>query len=205
METSNLHNIWNNIDSEINLKTIDELSQSLAARTRQTINKFLTFLLIDTIICAGVIVFLIITALNRSGDTIYLINNAALCVITLISLVVSLVAWNKLQNNKFSLPLKEWVEQRIRLLSKWLLGRYSKLYLVLLPILLVMLIFSIHVYYEYKPAIEVLKNEESLPGLIVGFLVGLFVSVYASNKIRRYQIKNLEFLKELYAHLCNET
>jgi hypothetical protein len=205
MGTDELQNIWKNIDSEIKHKTIEELNQSLAARTRQTINKFLCFLVVDIMVCVGVIVFLIITALNRQGDTLYQVNNSVLSLITLISLLVSLLSLNKLQNNKYNLPLKEWVEQRIRLLSKWLLGRYSKLYIVLLPILLIMINISIHVYYEYKPLIEVLKNKESVISLIVGFIVGLFVSFYAIIKIRRYQIKNLEFLKELYSQLSNES
>jgi hypothetical protein len=204
MGTDKLQNIWKNIDSEIKHKTITELDQSLAARTRRTINKFLIFLVVDMIVCVGVIVFLIITALNRQGDTLYQVNNSVLSLITLISLLVSLLSWNKLQNNKFNLPLKDWVEQRIRLLSKWLLGKYSKLYIVLLPILLVMINLSIHVYYEYKPFIEVMKSEESIIGLIVGFIVGLFVSFYTINKIRRYQIKNLEFLKELHSQLSSE-
>jgi uncharacterized membrane protein len=66
-----------------------------------------------------------------------------------------------------------------------------------------MIILSIHVYYEYKPFIEVMKNEESIVGLIIGFAVGLFVSYLAINKILRYQLRNLEFLKELYSRLCN--
>jgi hypothetical protein len=204
METSNLHNIWNNIGSEIKLKSIDELDQLLTARTKQTINKFLFILTIDIVVCVGVIVFLIVTSLNRRSDIIYMVNNSTLCLITLTSLTVSVFAWIKLQNNRFNLPLKEWVEQRIRLLTKWLFGNSSKLYIVLLPIILVMINLSIHVYYEYKPFIEVLKDKESIPGLIVGFLIGLAVSWYAVSKIRKYQIKNLEYLKELYAHLCNE-
>jgi hypothetical protein len=66
-----------------------------------------------------------------------------------------------------------------------------------------MIILSIHVYYEHKPFIEVMKNEESIVGLIIGFAVGLFVSYLAINKIRRYQLRNLEFLKELYSRLYN--
>jgi hypothetical protein len=203
METNKLHNIWINIDSEIKLKTIDELNRSLAAKTRQTINKFLIFTVTGIIVCVGVIVFLIITALNRRDDPIYLANNAFLGLITLTSLIVSLVVWNKLQNNRYNLPLKEWVEQRISMLSKWLLGKYSRSYIILLPVLLAMINISIHVYYEYKPFAEVMRSEESVPALIVGFLVGLLVSFYAITKIRKYQLKNLEFLKGLYTDLCN--
>src|SRR5665647_196469 len=204
METNRLQNIWKNNETKIKLKTINELNQSLAARSRQTINNFLIFFAIDVFVCIGVIVFLIITALNRQGDILYQANNAVLSLVTLTAFVISLLSWIKLRNNKFNLPLKEWVEQRIRLLSKWLLGKYSKLYIVLIPILLVMINISIHVYYEYKPLIEVMKNEESVIGLIIGFIIGVFVSIYALNKIRRYQIKNLAYLKEIHAQLCND-
>jgi hypothetical protein len=204
METGNLHNIWSNIDSEIKLKTINELNQSLITKTRKTINKFLTFLIIDTVVCIGVIAFLVITALNRRDDTLYLINNGLIGLITMISLVVSLVEWNKLQNNKYNVPLKEWVEERIKMLSKWLLGKHSRFYIILLPFLLLMINMSIHVYYEYKTFIEVLKDMESVYSLIVGFVVGLIVSLIAVRKIRDYQIQNLESLKELHSRLCNE-
>jgi regulator of PEP synthase PpsR (kinase-PPPase family) len=87
------------------------------------------------------------------------------------------------------------------MLSKWLLGRYSKSYIALLPILMVLIMLSIHVYFENKPFVEVMKSKESIYGLTVGFIIGLFVSFYAVNKIRKYQLKNLEFLKDLYNSL----
>ena len=204
METNELQNIWKNIDSEISLKTRDELNQLLTIKTKKTINKFILIFSIDIIVCVGLIIFLIITAINRQGDSLYQINNSVLGLITIISLIVSLLSWNRLKNNKFNLSLKDWLEQRIRLLSGWLLGRFSKFYFVLIPVLMVMLMVSIHVYYEYKPFAEVMKSEESIIGLIIGFSVGLIVALYAVNKIRKYQLKNLEFLKELYTRLCNE-
>jgi len=203
METNEFQNIWKNIDTEINLKTIGELDQSLSIKTRKTINKFLFIIGIDIIVCIGLIIFLIVTSLNRQDDMPYQINNLALCIITFISLIVSLLSWNKLQNKTQNLSLKDWLEQRIKLLSGWLSGKYSTLYILLIPLLLVMINLSIHVYYERKPFIEVIKNEESIFGLIIGFLIGLLVAWFTVNKIRRYQIKNLEFLKELYGQLCN--
>lgn len=204
MKTNELQNIWKNINSEIDLKTTDELDQLLTETTRRTMNKFLFIIGLDIIVCIGLIAFLIITALNRPGDLIYQVNNTIIGLITLISLIASLYSWNKLQNNKYNLPLKDWLEERIKLLSKWLSGKYSTLYFVLLPILLLLILLSIHVYYEYKPFVEVMKNEESIFGLIAGFAIGLFVAYYSVNKIRKYQLKNLEFLKELYSRLWKE-
>jgi hypothetical protein len=203
METNELQNIWKNIDSEISLKTTSELNQLLTIKTRKTINKFLFIFSIDVFVCVGLVVFLILTALNRQSDIIYLINNSILCLITLTSLIISLLSIKKLQNNKYNLSLKDWLEQRIKLLSGWLLGKYSKFYIVLIPLLLVMINLSIHIYFEYRPFLEVIKNGESIYGLAIGFLTGIFASYFVISKIRKYQIRNLEFLKGLYNHLDN--
>lgn len=201
METNDLQNTWKNIGIELNSKTTDDLSQLLTSKIRKTMNNFLFIIGLDIIVCVGLIIFLIITALNRPGDLIYQVNNSILGLITLISLIASSYSWNKLQNNRYNLSLKEWMEQRIKMLSKWLLGRYSKSYIVLLPILMVLIMLSIHVYFENKLFVEVMKSKESIYGLTVGFIIGLFVSFYAVNKIRKYQLKNLEFLKDLYNRL----
>jgi hypothetical protein len=203
METNGLQNIWKSIGSEISLKTTEELNQLLTIKIRKTINKFLYIFSVDIIVCVGLIIFLILTALNRQSDIIYLVNNTILCLITLTALIISLLSIKKLQNNRYNLSLKDWLEQRIKLLSGWLLGKYSKLYIVFIPILLVMINLSIHVYFEYRSFFEVMKNEESIYGLAIGFLIGLFVSYFAISKIRKYQIRNLEFLKGLYSHLDN--
>lgn len=203
MENNELQNTWKNIDAEINRKTTDELDQYLTAKCRKTMNKFLFLLSIDIVTAIGLIAFLIITAFNRQGDLIYQSNNLILGAITLSAMVVSFLSLKKLQVNKYNLPLKEWLEQRIKLLSQWLLGRYSKLHIVLIPILVAMIMLSIHVYYEYKPFLEVMKDVESIYGMVAGFTVGLFVSLFAVSKIRKYQLKNLEFLKDLHRQLCN--
>ena len=203
MGNNEIEHIWKNVDSKISPKSIDELNELLTIRTKKAMNKFLYILCVDIAVCIGLIVFLIITALNRQGDIIYQVNNSILCLVTFFSLIVSLLSWNKLQNNKYNLSLKDWLEQRISLLSSWLLGKYSKLYIVIIPILLIMLNLSIHVYYEHKPFTEVMKNEESIYGLIIGFFIGLFVSYYAIIKIRKYQLRNLEFLKDLHNALQN--
>ena len=203
MENNELQNAWKNIDGEINRKTTDELDQYLTSKCRKTIHKFIFLISLDVVVCIGLIVFLIITAFNRQGDLIYQTNNLILGAITLTALVLSFFSLKKLQGNRFNLPLKELLEQRIKLLSEWLLGRYSKLYILLIPVLLAMILLSIHVYYENKPFLEVMSDSESIYGLVAGFTVGLFVSFFAVDKIRKYQQKNLEFLNDLHGQLCN--
>ena len=149
------------------------------------------------------LIYLAITSLQRQTDQLFLINNAALAMITIISLVSGLLGWYKLHNNKYNQPLKNWLEERILILTKWLTGRFSKLYIFLIPVLYVLIVLSIHVYFEHKPFMEVLHTEESVIGLIVAAPVGLFASYFAVRKFRKYQLKNLDFLKDLYLSLIH--
>jgi hypothetical protein len=203
MENNELQKIWKNLDAETNQKSKDELTLLLTSKTKQTINKFATIIVISIIVSTGLMIWLIITSLNRQNDLIYLINNLTLGIVTLISFLSGLFSWYKLQDYKYSQPLKIWLKIRINLLSKWLTGRFSKSYLFLIPFLYLLIVLSIHVYFENKSFIEVLKTEESIIGLIVGIPIGLFVSYYLVRKIRKYQLHNLEFLKDLYHRLGN--
>jgi hypothetical protein len=203
MENNELQNAWKNIDAKINRKTTDELDHYLTYKCRKTMNKFIFILSIDIVTAIGLIAFLIFTSFNHQGDLIYQINNLILGLVTLSALVISFLSLKKLQGNRFNLPLKELLEQRIKLLSAWLLGKYSKLYIVLIPVLVAMIMVSIHVYYEYKTFLEVMRNAESIYGMVAGFTIGLFVSFFAVRKIRKYQLKNLEFLNDLHRQLCN--
>lgn len=203
MENKELQKIWKNIDAEVNPKSKDELNLLLISKTKQTINKFLAIISFSILVSVGLLVYLIITTLNRPGDFIYLINNVTLGVVTIASLFSSLISWRKLQNYKYDQPLKNWLEVRIKLLSKWLTGRFSNSYIFLIPFLYLLTVLSIHVYFENKSFIEVLHTEESIIGLIVAIPIGLFVSYYAVRKIRKYQRYNLEFLKDLLGRLHN--
>jgi len=201
MENSELQSIWKSFDTDTQQKSIAELNLLLTSKTRQTINKFLTIIGVSIFVCIGLLIYLTITSLNRPNDPIYLANNIVLGVITILSLVSGLWSWYKLQNNSYHQPLKNWLEARIELLSRWLTGRFSKLNLFLIPFLYTLIVFSIHVYFEYKPFLEALHNEESVIGLIVAAPIGLFVSYWSARKIRRYQLQQLDFLKDLHRRL----
>jgi len=203
MENSELQKIWKDLDLTTNQKSKEELNLLLASKTKQTINKYLIITAISVTTSVVLLVYLLITSLNRQNDLMYLINNATLGFITLISLFSGLISWYKLQNNKLNQPLRSWLEVRISLLSKWLNGRFSKLYLILIPVLYILIVLSIHVYFENKPFMDVLKSEESVIGLTVGAIIGLFVSYLVIAKIRKFQINNLRFLKDLYTRLSS--
>lgn len=202
MENSELQKIWKTIDNEINYKSIDELNLLLKSKAKQTLNKYLIYIGFSILTSIGVIIYLLITSLNRQDDLFYLINNATLGLITILALGSGIFSWYRIQNNKFNLSLKDWLYKRINLLSRWLYGKFSKLYFVSIPIIYILMILSIHVYFENKSLLEVLNSEESVIGLIIAAPIGLFVSFFTVRKIRKYQMKNLQFLKDLHGRLC---
>ena len=203
MENNELQKIWKDSDRDIHQKSKDELNLLLASITRNTINKFLYIMGAGILSGTGLLIFLTFTSINRIADPIYLVNNITLGIISLISIVSGLMSWYKMQNKEPDQSLRNWLEERIDHLSKLLKGKFNKLYIVILPIIYVLTILSIHVYFENKPFLEVLGTEESIIGLIIGTPIGLFVSFFAVRKIRKHELNNLEFLKDLYDRLCN--
>lgn len=203
MKNSELQSIWKSINTEIHEKSKDELNLLLKSKAKQTINKFIAIMSISIVVSVGMLVFLTITSLNRQNDLVYLINNFTLAIVTIISLTTGLISWYKLQNNKYHQSLEQWLSNRIDLLSGWLTGKRSQLHLFLIPVLYILTVLSIHVYFEQKPFLEVLNTEDSVFGLIVAAPIGLFVSYYAVRKIRKFQLQNLQFLKDLHHRIVN--
>ena len=202
METNDLQNIWKKLDVDLSLKTKEELNQVLTKKSRHTVNQFLAVIAIATLVCVGMITFLSITALNRPEDVFYQLNNLVLGLVTVIALISSLFSWYQLQHKNYELSLRIWLEERIGLLSKWLTGINSKLYFFLIPVIYILTVLSIHVYFEHKAFVEVIQTSESVVGLLVAAPIGLFVSYFLAVKIRKQHSEKLEFLKYLYDCLC---
>ncbi|MCF8335702.1 MAG: hypothetical protein K9H65_03775 [Bacteroidales bacterium] len=207
MENNELQKIWRRVDSEINQKSRDELNLLLMSKTKQTLNKFLVITSISIMVCLGLLIFLTITSLNRQNDLIYLINNATLGIVVFISLYYGLSTWYKLKNNRYNQPLKVWLEEKIDLLSKWLTGRFRNLEFYLFPLLYILTILSIHIYYTELNFMEVFKSEkflnEDMWGMIFFTPIILAGGFYGLIKTRKYYLKTLEFLKDLHGRLCN--
>jgi hypothetical protein len=147
MENSDLQKIWKGVDSEINPKSKDELNRLLMAKANQTINKFLVIVIVSVSCSIGLILWLILTSLNRPDDTIFLINNAIIGIITICALSAGINNWHKLHDYRYDQPMKQWLEERIMHLSKNRKRPLARLYILLLPILCIMITLSIHVYY----------------------------------------------------------
>jgi hypothetical protein len=201
MENSDLQKIWKGVDSEISPKSKDELNRLLMAKANQTINKFLAIVIVSVSCCIGLIIWLILASVNRPDDTLFLINNVIIGIITICALAAGINNWIKLQDNRYDQPMKQWLEERIEHLSKNRKRPLARLYILLLPLLCIMITLSIHVYYEYMPFIEVLRAGESTAGLAAGITVGIITAFFVNMRLRKFTSANLEFLKELHRQI----
>jgi hypothetical protein len=207
MENNELQKIWKSVDSEINQKSKDELNLLLTSKAKQILKEFIVINIIVIPICVGMMVWLIITSINRLDDKVYLANNTLLGIFVLIALFWGIWYWSKFQSNKFSQPTKNWLEERINLLSIWLTRRFRNMEFYLFPLLFILTNLSIHVYYTDLYFTEVFKSdkfwEEDMWSMIIFTPIVLAGGYYGLIKIRKYYMKKLEFLKDLYSRLCN--
>jgi len=203
MENSDLHNLWQGAVQGQQIKTGDELAGIIDSKAKKTANRFLFTTAVSGGISIGVIAFLTITAMNRTGDFFYILNNITLGIITVISLGSAIYSWRNLQNNRYSMSLKKWLETDIAMISKSLKGKLSKVYIIVIPVIYILLILSINIYYSNKMYIDIFQSEDSVIALIIGTIIGLSVSFYVERKIRRYHLKNLNTLEELHRQITD--
>ena len=200
MKADSLQNIWKQVDSGIKQKSGNELDTILEKKIRKTMNKFYLSLAVSIVVSIGFLVFLIVAAVNKPDDILYRVNNSLLVVIVLYSLGSSLWSWYRLQVNRNNLPMKEWLEVRIGWLSRWL---HNKLGYFLLPVLFLLTFFSLHYYSPYLSFTQnAVEGTETQIGVIIGIVVGGVVAFFVFRSKRRYYLRKLDYLKDLYDELC---
>ena len=203
MGNNEIQNIWKKLETGIANKPTRELEKILSVKTKNIIRKFLYMIILSALISLGLLIFLSVTILNRQADILYVLNNLALAILSLFMLYHIISSWNKLQNKQLHQPLNNWLKYRISLFKKWQSGKYRKMQLIMLPVFYVLLLLSIHVYFEKKPFTEVMQSGESIAGLIIALPAGLFVSYFVAAKIRKYFQQKLELLEAMEQKLEN--
>lgn len=194
MKENNIQSAWQKIDSEMQPETNEELNNKLKLKSKKIMNKFLFSTGISGIISAGVIVFLVIATVNRWEDVYYRTINFALGLIILVSFGSAVNSFLFLLNAPKNIPLKQALTKRKEKITKWL---HSKLPYFILPVICMLLMLSIHVYFEQSPFSKVITSEESFFGLLLGLAVGLTVAWFAMKKIRESQLSHLKHLDDL--------
>lgn len=207
MENSELQKIWRTVDSDINQRSRDELDLLLTSKARQVFTEFLILDIIAIPVCIGLMVWLAVATANRLDDRLYVANNILLGSIVLFALYYIIREWHRFKRSKMDKPVKEWLETEINLLSKWLTGKYRRVNYYLIPILYILSFLSIHIYYSGLYYIDVFRSDkfinEDMWGVIIFTPIAFAGLYYGLIKLRKYQMKKLQFLKDLHGRLCN--
>ncbi len=201
MERDELKELWKNTGDKTPEVSRNKLEQILESKAKSTMNRFLMVFGIAGIISLSVITFVIITALYRKEDILYVINSTVLGILTIASLVSALWSLRRLSETKYSLPLKQLLEKNIKMISRSLNGWHRAVSILIIPVLFILLMMSINVYFSGMSYLDVISSGESVTALIAGLLVGLPISYYVENQFYRYHVKNLNEFKRLYKHL----
>jgi hypothetical protein len=197
MEIDILRTAWNEaVPLERHLPK-EKLADMLDAKVRSVIRRFVVVTGISVLTSIVVLAFLVFAAISRKEDMLYGVNNALLAFITLGSLLSAVYSMVRLNDRENSMSLKEYVEREVKLISGSLYGRYSRVYLIVIPVTFILLLFSINIYFGNRSMAEVLSSEEGISALMAGFVIGLPVSFFVYKRLRRYHIGNLEKLKDL--------
>ncbi len=194
------------MNADIKQKSRDELNLLLTSKARQVFAEFLIFNITAIPVCIGLMVWLIISTANSIDDKLYVANNVLLGSIGLFTLFHVIRGWHRYKRSKMDKPVKEWLGIEIDLLSKWIIGKYKRIDLYLIPILFILSFLSIHVYHSDLYLIEVFRSDkfisEDMWGLIIFTPIIFAASFYGLIKLRKYQVKKLQFLKDLYGRIC---
>jgi hypothetical protein len=207
MENNELQKIWKTIDTEINQKSKDELNLLLTSKAKQVFNQFLILDIIAIPVCIGLMVWLIISTANRIDDRLYVANNILLGSIVVFALFYIIREWRRFERSKMDKPVKEWLGIEINQLSKWLTGKYRRIDFYLIPVLYILSVLSIHVYYSDLYFIDVFRSDkfinEDMWGVIIFTPIAFAGLYYGLINLRKHQMKKLQFLKDLHERICN--
>lgn len=199
MKRDELQNIWRKGDGSIEMKSSEELNRILDAKMKVIMKKHFFVNFISVSVGIILITLLIYAGIKRSYDSYYMINNIILCIIVSCCVIMGILSYSRMNNNKKGIPLRDWLKYRIQEISKSQ-KRYPVrclfAFFMVLPCYL-----SFFVYFINRPFIEVIHSEQFYPSFLIVFFSGTFSALLAIRNIKVYHQKNLDKLKKLYNEL----
>lgn len=191
---NDLRNIWTEVEGELIPKSESELNDILLQKSTEVMSRFKWLSGIGISICIGVLTFLVISSVSLRNDVLYLINNALLAFFLVDALVYNIRFIRDLDyTTGGSSNVYTILNEKARKIERAL---KQKNQILLLPVISLLLLISIHVYFSSGSFIVMFQDEESMWGLSFGFLSGLIVSIYFERKINRKQQKDLKRLRK---------
>jgi hypothetical protein len=198
MKEEVLRSVWEDVSSGSEPMPRNELDEMLNRKINETLNRVYAVLGISAAVSLTVIILLVKATIDMRTDVLYVWNNVLLGAVTLFSLGSALYSRYMLSRNSYAVSVKERVEKDIEMISRSLSGRYRNISLAVIPVIYILLFFSIHTYFSGTTMADVFNSDESVVAIVAGLVAGLTVSFYVKKKLQRYQLSNLKMLNEIY-------
>ena len=195
MDKDEIKNIWQGANHSIEHFSKEEIEKLFKKKSRTIMRKFVLLFIISIILSIGLLLYLGITSVLRFDDLYFVFVNLLLIILTAYFLIEYLKGYYKLNSIKIANGnLKEMIQQKIRLIKRYLVG--TKLSSLIIIPFVILLMISIYVFFEKEDMIKVLALDDSIWGLIFGGIVEIIIKWWARKKIRKYYESNLTRLIE---------
>lgn len=192
-----LRSIWIEIEGQITPRPESELREILLYKSRQIVKRFRWVVGIGTAICSAVLVFLVIASFSLRQDVLYLINNSLLVILLVAALIQNIRFFKDLnRKTKGRGNVCDILKEKALKIDKVI---QQEKQILLLPVISLLLLISINVYFSSGSFIRAFQDEENVWGLVFGFLAGFLVALYFTFKINRQHKKDLKVLRN-YLH-----
>lgn len=195
MDKNEIKNIWQVANRSIEHFSKEEIEKLFNKKSKTIMRKFVFWFIISIILSIGLLLYLGITSVLRFDDLYFVFVNLLLIILTAYFLIEYLKGYYKLNSIKIANGnLKEMIQQKIRLIKRYLIG--TKLSSLIIIPFVILLMISIYVFFEKEDMIKVLVMDDAIWGLIFGGIVAIIIKWWVRKKMRKYYESNLTRLIE---------
>ena len=194
MEKDEIKNTWQGTNRSIEHFSKEKIEKLFNQKSRTIMRKFILWFIISIILSIGLLLYLGIASVLRFDDLYFVFVNLLLIILTAYFLIEYLKCYYKLNSIKtVNGNLKEMIQQKIRLINRYLVG--TKLSSLIIIPFIILLMISIYVFFEKEDLIKVLVMDDAIWGLIFGGIVAILIKLLARKKMGKYFESNLTRLE----------
>lgn len=194
MEKDEIKNTWQGTNRSIEHFSKEKIEKLFNQKSRTIMRKFILWFIISIILSIGLLLYLGIASVLRFDDLYFVFVNLLLIILTAYFLIEYLKGYYKLNSIKtVNGNLKEMIQQKIRLINRYLVG--TKLSSLMIIPFIILLMISIYVFFEKEDLIKVLVMDDAIWGLIFGGIVAILIKLLARKKMGKYFESNLTRLE----------
>ncbi len=190
MDKDEIKNTWQGANRSKEHFSKEKIEKLFNQKSRTIMRKFILWFIISIILSIGLLLYLSITSVLRFDDLYFVFVNLLLIILTAYFLIEYLKGYYKLNSIKIANGnLKEMIQQKIRLIKRYLIG--TKLSSLIIIPFVILLMISIYVFFEKEDLIKVLVMDDAIWGLIFGGIVAIIIKLLARKKMGKYFESNL--------------